>query len=200
MKKVPPLFTRSFLYKTPICKWQWALVLLETPLQVSSCKKNDLFYQSICYPIRLLKNSSGCHLKWLACLKGPCFFFWIPVRSIAAKLHAQIHPPRLLASWERLWTFGLDKSQVTGRYNCIRDIRRSHCQPLCTCMLLSRSEHMLAPSWSRENCLVKIFCLLCVCFRRWRVINSNILNDLCWWWAFSLSISLCFSVQHKHFP
>jgi hypothetical protein len=39
-----------------------------------NCKKNDLFYQSIRYPLRLLKNSSGCHLRWLACLKGPCFF------------------------------------------------------------------------------------------------------------------------------
>jgi hypothetical protein len=30
---------------------------------LSHCKKNDLFYQSICYPLRLLKNSSGCHLR-----------------------------------------------------------------------------------------------------------------------------------------
>jgi hypothetical protein len=40
------------------------------------CEKNDLFYQSICYPLRWL---SGRHLRWLACLKGPCFFFRIPV-------------------------------------------------------------------------------------------------------------------------
>jgi hypothetical protein len=46
---------------------------------VLGCKKNDLFYQNICYPLRLLKNSSGCHLRWLACLKGPCFFFRISV-------------------------------------------------------------------------------------------------------------------------
>jgi hypothetical protein len=43
------------------------------------CKKNDLFYQSICYPLRVLKNSSGHHVRWLECLKGPCFF-WIPVQ------------------------------------------------------------------------------------------------------------------------
>jgi hypothetical protein len=28
-----------------------------------NCKKNYLFYQSICYPLRLLKNSSGHHLR-----------------------------------------------------------------------------------------------------------------------------------------
>jgi hypothetical protein len=39
--------------------------------------------------------------------------------------------------------------------------------------LLSWSEHMLAPSWSRENCFVRIFCFLCVCFRYQRFINSN---------------------------
>jgi hypothetical protein len=27
-----------------------------------------------------LKNLSDRHLRWLACLKGPCFFFWIPVQ------------------------------------------------------------------------------------------------------------------------
>jgi hypothetical protein len=89
------------------------------------------------------------------------------------KLHALTHPPSLLANQGRLWTFDLDKSQVRGRYNCIRDIRRSHCQPLCACVLLSGSENMLAPSCSRENYLVKIFCLLYVCFQHWRVINSN---------------------------
>jgi hypothetical protein len=30
-------------------------------LFLQCCKKNDLFYHSICYPFRLLKNSSGCH-------------------------------------------------------------------------------------------------------------------------------------------
>jgi hypothetical protein len=46
----------------------------------TSCKKNDFFYQSICYSLRLLKNSSGRHLRWFACLKGSCCFFWIPVQ------------------------------------------------------------------------------------------------------------------------
>jgi hypothetical protein len=32
---------------------------------------------------------------------------------------------------------------------------------------------MLLLSWLRENCLVKSFCLLCVCFQHQRVINSN---------------------------
>jgi hypothetical protein len=35
------------------------------------CKIKDLFYQSICYFLRLLKNSSGRHLRWHACLKCP---------------------------------------------------------------------------------------------------------------------------------
>jgi hypothetical protein len=95
---------------------------------------------------------------------------------LPAKLYALTHPPSLLASWGKLWTFDLDKSHVRGRYNCVRDIRRSNCQPFCACVSLSRSEHMLAPSWSRENCLAKIFCLLCVCFQHRRVINSNIME------------------------
>jgi hypothetical protein len=98
---------------------------------------------------------------------------------LPAKLHALIHPPSHLANQERLWTFDLDKSQVGGRNNCIRDIRRSHCQPFCACVLLSGSEHMLAPSWSGENCLVKIFCLLCVCFWHRRVITSNSRDSGC---------------------
>jgi hypothetical protein len=48
------------------------------------------------------------------------------------KLYALTHPPSLLANWEDCepltW---MDKSQVRGRYNCLRDIRRSHCQPFC---------------------------------------------------------------------
>jgi hypothetical protein len=48
--------------------------------QICMCKKKDLFYQSICYSLKLLKNSSLRHLKWLACLKGPWFFFRIPVQ------------------------------------------------------------------------------------------------------------------------
>jgi hypothetical protein len=93
--------------------------------------------------------------------------------SCTTLLSALTHPPSLLANQGRLWTFDLNKSQVRGRCNCVRDIR-SHCQAFCACMLLSRSEHMLAPSWSRENWLVKIFCLLSVCFWHQRVTNSNI--------------------------
>jgi hypothetical protein len=37
-----------------IC-WLWTVIFLISV----SCKKNGLFYQSICYPLRLLKNSSG---------------------------------------------------------------------------------------------------------------------------------------------
>jgi hypothetical protein len=103
-------------------------------------------------------------------LPDPC------TTPLPAKLHALTHSPSVLANRERLWTFDLDKSQVRGRYNYIRDIRRSHCQPFYACVLLSGSEHMLAPCWSRENYLVKIFCLLCVCFQHWRAINSNSMN------------------------
>jgi hypothetical protein len=83
-------------------------------------------------------------------------------------------PPSLLANEERLWTFDLDKSQVRGRYDCVRDIRRSHCQPFCACMLLNWSKHMLASSWSREYWLLKIFCLLCVCFGTRGLTSNNL--------------------------
>jgi hypothetical protein len=42
---------------------------------VSLCKKNDLFYQSIWYTLRLVKNSSCCHFRWLAYLMSPHYFF-----------------------------------------------------------------------------------------------------------------------------
>jgi hypothetical protein len=53
---------------------------------------------------------------------------------LPTKLLALTYPPSLLVNQERLWTFDLDKSQVRGRYNCIREIRRSHCQPFCVYM------------------------------------------------------------------
>jgi hypothetical protein len=91
---------------------------------------------------------------------------------LSTKLHALTHPPSLLANWERLWIFDLDKSQVRGRYNCVREIRRSHCQPFCACVFtLAGVSTCLHPL---DNCLVKIFFLLCVCFRHQRVNNSNI--------------------------
>jgi hypothetical protein len=82
---------------------------------------------------------------------------------LPTKLHALIHPLSLLSNQESLWTFDLDKSQVRGRYDCIRDIRRSHCHPFCAWLacLLSRSEHMLALSWSREIALSR-FSVSCV--------------------------------------
>jgi hypothetical protein len=42
--------------------------------------------------------------------------------------------PKPFSQSGRLWTFDLDKSQVRGKYDCVRDIRRSHCQPLCACV------------------------------------------------------------------
>jgi hypothetical protein len=129
------------------------------------CKKNDLFYQSICYPLRLLKNSSGRHLKWLACLKGPCFLY----NSIACQTAGPNPSPKPFSQSGK--TVNLWPWQIPGEG---QDIRRSHCQPFYTFVLLSGSEHMLAPSWSKENCLVKIFGLLGVCFQHRRVITSNI--------------------------
>jgi hypothetical protein len=89
------------------------------------------------------------------CLKGLCFFFQILVWlhclwKLPTKLYFLTHTPSLLANWGRLWTFNLDKFQVRGRYNLVRDIRRSHCWPFCA--------HMSA--WTlliKRNCLVKIF-------------------------------------------
>jgi hypothetical protein len=88
------------------------------------------------------------------------------------KLHALTHPPSLLANWEDCepltwtnprWGAGTTVSRIQ------KGATVSHFVLAC---LLSGNDHMLAPSW-RENCLVKIFCLLCVCFWHQRVINSN---------------------------
>jgi hypothetical protein len=100
------------------------------------CKKNDHFCQSLCHPLRLLKIPQVAILGDLHCLKGSCFFFWIVVQlhclqKLPTKLRALTHPPSLLGNRERLRTSDLGKSQVGGRYNCIRDVRRSHSLPSC---------------------------------------------------------------------
>jgi hypothetical protein len=96
------------------------------------CKKNDLFYQSICHPLRLLRIHHVPILGDLPCLKGYLFLLLdCCIAPMPAKLCALTHSLNLSANGKRLWTFDLDKSQVRGRYNCIRDIRKSHCQPFC---------------------------------------------------------------------
>jgi hypothetical protein len=42
-----------------------------------TCKKNDIFYQSICHPLRLLKISQVAILGDLHYLKDSYFFLWI---------------------------------------------------------------------------------------------------------------------------
>jgi hypothetical protein len=99
--------------------------------------------------------------------------------------------PSLLANQERLWTFDLDKSQVRGRYNCIRDIRRSHCQSFCACVLLRGSEYML----DQGKISLSRFSVFCVsCFRHWRVINSNSLGR---WCLLNIALQLLASVGHE---
>jgi hypothetical protein len=98
------------------------------------------------------------------CLKGSCFFIRILVQShclwkLPVILRALTHPASLLANWEILWTFDPDKSQVRGRYNCIRDIRRSHCQPFRAHMSAQLEWIHACTLLIKRNCLVKIFCL-----------------------------------------
>jgi hypothetical protein len=128
------------------------------------CKKNDLFYQSICHPLRLLKIPQVAKLGDLHCLKGTCFF-WILVQShcpwkLPTKLCALIHPLSLLANQERPGQIpGKGQVQLHQLYKeePLSDILCSH-----ACSLLIK-----------RTCLVKIFCLLCVCFQPWGVFNSN---------------------------
>jgi hypothetical protein len=129
------------------------------------CKKNDLFYQSICHPLRLLKIPQVAILGTCVFLKG-LFLLDSCTVPLPAKIAHQITcpgpAPRLLANQERLWTFDLNKSQVRGRYNCVRDIRRSYCQPFCArvCSAGVSSLHLLI----KRNCLVKIFLSLVCLF------------------------------------
>jgi hypothetical protein len=128
-----------------------------------NCKKNNLFYQSICHPLRLLKIPQVTILGDLHFFKVSCFF-WILVQShcpwkLSTKLRALMHPLSFLANQKRLWTFDLDKSQVRGKYNCIRDIRRSHCWPFCAWVSAQLEWVYACPLLIKRNCLVKIFCL-----------------------------------------
>jgi hypothetical protein len=92
---------------------------------------------------------------------------------LSAKLYALTHLPSLSANQGRLWTFDLDKSWLRGRYNCVRDIRRSHGWPFCA-LVSAQLEYVHACTLLiKRNCLVKTFCLSCVCFWHRRVFNSN---------------------------
>jgi hypothetical protein len=139
-----------------------------TPGECShTCTKNDLFYQSICHPLRLLKIPQVAILGDLHCLKGPCFFLLDSCTApspwkLPTKLCALTHPLSLLANWEGLWTFKLDKSQVRGKYNCVRDIRRSHCQPFCAHVSTQLEWIHACTLLIKRNCLVKIFSVSCV--------------------------------------
>jgi hypothetical protein len=84
---------------TPVCSAIWELS--------NPYKKNDLFYQSICHPLRLLKIPQVAILGDLHCLKGSYFFFQILVhphcpQKLTAKLRALTHPLNLSANRERL--------------------------------------------------------------------------------------------------
>jgi hypothetical protein len=144
--------------------WRWGSFKLSAQAGLklrSSCKKNNLFYQSICHPLSLLKIPQVAILGDLHCLKGSCFF-WILVqphcpRKLPAKLRALTCPSSLLAIQERLWTFDLDKSQVRSRCNCVRDIRRSHYQSFCAHMSHSVEWICACTLLIKRNCLVKIF-------------------------------------------
>jgi hypothetical protein len=75
---------------------------------------------------------------------------------LPAKLHALTRPQ---AFWPirkdcELWP---DKSQVRDRYHCVRDIRRSHCQPSCACVFAQRGSAHAFTLLIKRNCLVKIF-------------------------------------------
>jgi hypothetical protein len=129
------------------------------------------------YCLRLLKNASGHHLQWLA-FKGSLLLLpdsWMT--PLPAKLYALTQPPSLLANRGRLWTFDLDKSWVRGKYNYIRDIRRSHCQPFCARMSAQLEWVHTCTLLIKKHCLVKIFCLSCVCFQHRKVFNSNMAWD-----------------------
>jgi hypothetical protein len=122
----------------------------------SLCKKNDLFYQSICYSLRLLNNSSGHHLRWLACLKGLCFFFWIPVCP-------KLSPKSLRQSREivNLWPGQIPGEGQVWLSQGYKEEPLSAISCMSICLV------------GVSTCLVEIFCLLCVCFWHKRVINSN---------------------------
>jgi hypothetical protein len=114
----------------------------------------------------LLKIPHVAILDGLYCFKGSCFFFLILVQlhspgKLLTKLCALTHSPSLSANWERLWTFGLDKSQARGKYNCIRDTRRSHWQPFCA-HVSTQLEWMHAPFWLKEIALSR-FSLSLMC-------------------------------------
>jgi hypothetical protein len=121
-----------------------------------------MIYQNICHPLRLFKIPQITTLGDLRCSKDSCFFFWILALphcmwKLPAKSCALTHPLSLLANRERSWTFDLNKSQVRGRCNYIRDIRRSHCPPFCAHVFAQLEWIRACTLLIKRNCLVKIF-------------------------------------------
>jgi hypothetical protein len=131
------------------------------------CKKNDLFYQSICHPLGLLKIPQVAILGDLYFLKDSCFFFRILVQphcpqKFPAKLRAPNPSPRSFSQSRKtvnLWPGQIpDKGQV--------QLRQGYKKPLSTILcsrLISWSEYVLAPFWSKEIALSRLsLSLLCL--------------------------------------
>jgi hypothetical protein len=159
MKKYSTSFTvREMQIKTMAPKWIWRneLKLKEG----GNCKKNDLFYQSICHSLRLLKILQFTMWGDLHCLEGSFFFFQILVqlhweRILPTKQCTLIHSPSLLANQEivNLWP---GQIPGRGRYNCIRPLMRCHCQPFCAHVSTQLEWICACTLLNKRNCLVKI--------------------------------------------
>jgi hypothetical protein len=55
-------------------QWMPEPQIISISIYIDICKKNDLFYQNVCHPLRLLKIPQVAILGDLNCLKGSCFF------------------------------------------------------------------------------------------------------------------------------
>jgi hypothetical protein len=82
--------------------------------------------------------------------------------KIARQITCLNPSPSLLANRERLWTFDMDKSHIRGRYNFVRVIKRSHCQPFCAHVSAQLKWIHTCTLLIKRNCLVKIFSVSCV--------------------------------------
>jgi hypothetical protein len=99
------------IHRKQCTEWEWIRQTRKHATQTNYVSVRKMIFsknQGICYPLTLLKNASGRHLRWLACLKGPCFFFRIPLWLHCLPTACPNPSPSLLANWGRLWTFDLD--------------------------------------------------------------------------------------------
>jgi hypothetical protein len=126
----------------------------------------------MCRYLRLLKNSSGHHLRWLALFKESLFLLLDSCPApLSTKLHTLTHPPKPFSQSREIWPGQIPGEGQVQLHQGYKE------EPLlvivCSCVHSAGVNTCLHPFDQKKLPCQDFLCLSCVCFRHQRVINSN---------------------------